>query len=110
MIPIQERFLQGNDDVRTGVIKNMAKFWRCLSHEKREESAMVVMACSDNEQKLTGLVNHLRETHTWRLRLEISRQLPDFAAELNSQVVLKVLAPLFMDLLNDPVCVVREMT
>ena len=40
-MPIQERFLKENDDVRTGIIKNMAEFWNFLSPEKREEEAKV---------------------------------------------------------------------
>ena len=44
MIPIQERFLGEKDDVRTGVIKNMAKLWRFFSPEKREEAAKVFIS------------------------------------------------------------------
>lgn len=55
-------------------------------------------------------MSQLLESRTWWLRLEISRQLPDFAALLSNQVVLAVLAPLFLTLLTDPVCSVREMT
>ena len=55
-------------------------------------------------------MNQLRESHTWWLRLEIARQLPDFAAVLSSQAVLSLLSPLFLTLLTDSVCSVREMT
>lgn len=44
LIPIQERFLGEKDDVRTGVIKNMAKLWRFFSPEKREEAAKVFIS------------------------------------------------------------------
>lgn len=42
LLPIQERFLGEKDDVRTGVIKNMAKLWRFFSPERREEAAKVL--------------------------------------------------------------------
>ena len=55
-------------------------------------------------------MTQLLESRTWWLRLELSRQLPDFAALLSSQAVLATLAPLFLSLLADPVSSVREMT
>ena len=52
-------------------------------------------------------LSQLKESRNWRLRLEISRQLTEFCELLIPKNVLEVLAPIYLDLIQDPVEIVR---
>lgn len=41
LLTVQARFLQDKDDVRTGIIKNMSKFWKSLTPATRTIQAFV---------------------------------------------------------------------
>lgn len=43
LVTVQGRFLQDIDDVRTGVIKNMSKFWKSLTPATRTIQAFVII-------------------------------------------------------------------
>lgn len=54
------------------------------------------------------MVDRLKETRQWRMRVEVVRQLPKMVKILPKGVVLETLAPVFMTLLTDSVEIVRR--
>mmetsp|Transcript_6604 Transcript_6604/g.8048 ORF Transcript_6604/g.8048 Transcript_6604/m.8048 type:complete len:646 (+) Transcript_6604:314-2251(+) len=90
-------FLGDLDDVKMGVVKNMAAFLGVLSPSTREKYLNVIKETCDTSTY-----------SNWRFRLLIANQLKDFTRLFSSCSTFNVIAPLCFDLINDEVHVVGD--
>ncbi|CAM9737733.1 unnamed protein product, partial [Pylaiella littoralis] len=99
LVPAMEVFLRDMEDVRLGVIRQLADFFREMTPDQREKH-------------LNVLVEILQTTSpfNWRLREVLAQQLPRLAPLLTPDSVFFAVVPVAFGLLNDPVAVVREKT
>eukprot|EP00818_Percolomonas_sp_WS_P007090 CAMPEP_0117445108 /NCGR_PEP_ID=MMETSP0759-20121206/5614_1 /TAXON_ID=63605 /ORGANISM="Percolomonas cosmopolitus, Strain WS" /LENGTH=646 /DNA_ID=CAMNT_0005237251 /DNA_START=2048 /DNA_END=3988 /DNA_ORIENTATION=- len=90
-----EKFLEDLDEVKMGVVSNLASFMQVLSPKMRSKYLGVICFLPD-------------KTDVWRIRDEISKQLGDLAQLLPPTEVRTKLLPLAFKLMDDQFHVVRK--
>uniref|UniRef100_A0A7S0EVE1 TOG domain-containing protein n=1 Tax=Hanusia phi TaxID=3032 RepID=A0A7S0EVE1_9CRYP len=95
LLPALDTFLQDLDEVKVGVLQNLAKFFRVLDPSMREKYVSV-------------LCNIEMETYNWRFRLLLAQQLGELFTLYQEEIVKNELYPMFMKLCRDPVAEVRN--
>eukprot|EP00163_Fabomonas_tropica_P033672 TRINITY_DN8953_c0_g1_i1.p1 TRINITY_DN8953_c0_g1~~TRINITY_DN8953_c0_g1_i1.p1 ORF type:complete len:652 (+),score=113.34 TRINITY_DN8953_c0_g1_i1:332-2287(+) len=95
LLSVFELFLRDLDEVKAGVLKNLAKLLAVLSPPFREKYLHVLTDIQENE------------TEHWRFRRLLAGQLDDLAALYSPTAVSGTIVPLAIKLCQDPVSAVR---
>jgi serine/threonine-protein phosphatase 4 regulatory subunit 1 len=96
LFPVLKSLLKDqNDDVRYGVIKNLALFMKVFNPEKRENMVDMFLELQKDQKK-------------WRVRELIARQIDKLADIYSTETVFKIIAPISFKLCGDNVAIVRK--
>lgn len=94
LLPILLLFIHDIDDVKFGVVSHLSDFFSYLSMESRIKNIQILDEISHHDK--------------WRLRKIIAFQLGSLSLLYPSQFVLSNIVPIFLDLINDDVSIVRQ--
>jgi len=97
LLPTFELYLKDADEVKVGVVRNLAAFLAALSPTTRESYLPVL------DELLTGTA-----PLNWRFRKLLAAQVSQLAAIFSPAATFSVVTPLAFKLLTDPVASVRE--
>jgi len=95
LLPALESFLEdSNDDIKYGVLENLALFFKVFKAGKREDMIDI-------------LINLQKDQKKWRVRELIAKQIENFTLLFPPEVNFTIISPIIFKLVDDPVACVR---
>lgn len=95
LLPTFDKYLKDLDEVKVGVLKHFPQF---LEYVRPETRTQYISICHDIQ----------KDTLNWRFRKLIARDLAVLCRLFGPEVTISDLLPIAVDLLQDPVAVVRQ--